>query len=185
VQSVLHRDHVTLRRHNLFPYILCPSFLLALGLVAVLNQPLTTGVAAALAAAGLSMVILCYLDGPAAYVRVTGTLVVVVNVFGIHRVPREMVDRVGGYENLGVDLYLRDGKKVPISAFEPSLNPWGRSRSTYVRLGRRLDRALGQVSAEGMGGAAYRWRPRYTSIIIASIAIIVLVIAYFWAPSNA
>jgi hypothetical protein len=170
---------VTLRRHNLFPYLLGPLFTAALAL-SLLVLPISVPLIFAVGAMAVSVLVLCYLDGPAAYVRVSGSGVVVANVFGVHRIPRAAIERVGGYANLGVDLFLVGGKEVPVTAFEPSLNPWGRSRGEYARLGRGLERALESVPPQG-ADIRYRWRPRYSSIVLSVAALGLLAVAYFWA----
>lgn len=170
---------VTLRRHNLLPYVVASLFTAALAL-SLPFLPISFPLILAGAAMAIGMLVLCYLDGPAAFIRVTACHVVVANVFGVHRVPRRSVERVGGYENLGVDLFLRDGRKVSVTAFEPSLSPWGRSRREYVRLGRRLERALESVPADEFDDRPYRWRPRYSSVLLTVGALALLAVAYFW-----
>jgi hypothetical protein len=180
LQTVLPGDRVTLRRHNLFPYVVGPLFTVALAL-SLLVLPISVPLVFAGATMAIAVLVMCYLDGPAAYVRVSGSGVVVANVFGVHWVPRASIDRVGGYENLGVDLFLIGGKQVSVTAFEPSFNPWGRSRREYVRLGRELERALESVPPQRADGRPYRWRPRYSSIVLTVGALALLAVAYFWA----
>jgi hypothetical protein len=179
VPEVTPPSVVTLRRHNLFPYLLGSLFTAALAL-SLLMLPISPPLIFAVGAIAVAVLILCYLDGPAAYVRVSGSNVVVANVFGVHSIPRAAVERIGGYANLGVDLFLVGGREVSVTAFEPSLNPWGRSRGEYARLGRGLERALESVPPHGTD-SGYRWRPRYSSIVLTAGALGLLAVARFWA----
>ena len=136
---------ITIRRHDPFLYTVVGAAVAGFALVTAALWPLTDGAMTVMSAAAVSVLALAYLDGPVAYVRVGGSLVTVANAFSIHHIPRIMIADVGGYEDLAVKLRLTDGRRVSITAYEPSLNRWGGTRRSYVKYGRQLERAMEAV----------------------------------------
>lgn len=185
MQELPTKARITIRRHDAFLYTVTIGAVVAFGAAIASMWPLSTGATSAGVAMILALLAFAYLDGPVAYVRVTRSRVTVANVFGVHHIPRHQVVGVGGYENLEVKLRLADDRRVPITAYEPSLNRWGGSRRSYVRHGRQLERAMEAVPMDHDNGGTYRWRPRYQSYLVSAAGIAVLAFAYFWGVPNA
>ena len=179
------RNQVTIRRHDAFLYSVAIGAVVVFGSAIAFMWPLSTGATSVMVAIVLAVLLFCYLDGPIAYVRVGGSLVTVANAFSIHHIPRIMIADVGGYEDLAVKLRLTDGRRVSITAYEPSLNRWGGTRRSYVKYGRQLERAMEAVPVAQDSGGTYRRRPRYQSYFVAAAGIAVMAFAYFWGVPNA
>jgi hypothetical protein len=84
----------------------------------------------------VAAVALLYLNGPAAYVRVSETHVVVANPIFRYVVPRSLVDGVQGRIKLNIQLRVNGHPPIPVSALMPGLA--GRHSMSTASFERRL-----------------------------------------------
>lgn len=158
---------IVLRRLDVAPFILFAIWLLGLAVVILLTWPQPTGGWLVLSAATYFVMATCYLSGPAPYVQVRSDCLTVANTFRRFEIPRHRIKKVGGYRDLGVAVYLDDGSKVDIGAFERAFGShW--SYGGYRRRGFALEKALEEVPPTP-SHADVRRRIRYFNVLVAVI----------------
>ncbi|MEW2445039.1 hypothetical protein [Micromonospora marina] len=116
-------------------------------------------------------VLLMYLAGPAAFVAVTRTHVVVGNPLVRYSVPRSLVDgvRIDGFS---IELQISGHSPVPIAALTPGAGPPNRwSRAARLR---RIATLLEYTPATLMAGTMVR-RYRYANLVLLAMDVLALV----------
>lgn len=164
--GVSRPEAVTIRRYD--PAPISVGILFAAGLAAIWFVGLAElpGLAGGSAVAGF--LILCYLMGPSAHVRVGASAVVVANTFVRTRIPREAIREVAGWDWEEVVIYLLDGRRIPVSALQSWLIT--RSPRGHRKRAKMLERALGAVPAVAAGGTLQR-RVRYANTLLALVGL--------------
>ncbi|MBU8856588.1 MULTISPECIES: hypothetical protein [unclassified Micromonospora] len=116
-------------------------------------------------------VLLVYLAGPAAFVAVTRTHVVVANPLVRYSVPRSLVDgvRIDGFS---IELQISGHSPVPIAALTPGAGPPNRW-SRVARL-RRIATLLEYTPATLMAGTMVR-RYRCVHLVLLAVDVLALV----------
>ncbi|MDG4803919.1 hypothetical protein [Micromonospora sp. WMMD980] len=130
-----------------------------------------------------TLVLLMYLAGPAAFVAVTRTHVVVGNPLVRYSVPRSLVDgvRIDGF---GIELQVSGHSPIPIAALTPAVGGHNRVRPGGYRT--RLDRIaalLEHTPATLVAGTMVR-RHRYVHLVLLTVDVLALVGMVFYISTD-
>lgn len=174
------------RRWDGFPVLFAGLLTVGLFLVSLANRPMSPGEIVILVCLETIGLATAYLMGPVAYVRSHAGSLLVGNELMRHLIPLRSIQRIGGYENLGVDVELDDGRKVPVRAFEPSISPLSRTPRGYMAKGRTLEQALEDLSPvqqSGSGVSRYARRVRVDSVVAIAVIVAAMIIAFKSIPT--
>ncbi|MEV0006492.1 hypothetical protein AB0H28_30040 [Micromonospora sp. NPDC050980] len=132
-----------------------------------------------------TMIVLFYLAGPAAYIAVTKTHVVVANPMVRYDVPRTIVDGVQGNSRLNIELRVLGHSPIDISALIPGVG--GGHRLTVAQYERRLRAILELMEETPMvattGPVVRKWRQGHVLLVVACLMGIIASIIYLAAGS--
>ncbi|MCW3818609.1 hypothetical protein ONA91_29640 [Micromonospora sp. DR5-3] len=121
-----------------------------------------------------TLVLLMYLAGPAAFVAVTRTHVVVGNPLVRYSVPRSLVDGVRGIDGLSIELRVAGHSPIPIAALIPGVG--GHNRLTpggYRRRFNEITALLDETPATLSAGTVVR-RYRYAHLFLLAVDVLAL-----------
>lgn len=121
-----------------------------------------------------TLVLLMYLAGPAAFVAVTRTHVVVGNPLVKYRVPRSLVDgvRIDGFD---IELQVSGHAPIPIAALTPGVGghnrvPTGGYQTRLNKIAALLDHTPATLVADTMAR-----RYRYVHLVLLAVDVLALV----------
>jgi hypothetical protein len=160
---------VVIRRYDPAPISVGVFF--AVGMVVIWAADLADLSEWAGMAAVLGFLVVCFLMGPAAYVKVDASEVVVANTLVCTRIPRDAIREVAGWDWLEVVVYTLDGRRIPVGALQSWLT--AKSARNYRRRARLLEQALEEVPAVAVGGVLRR-QVRYCNFLLALVALLAL-----------
>jgi hypothetical protein len=137
---------VTIRRMDALPFVL--TGILVVGSIAapLYNHDLPFEGTALFYSVALAIVVMAYVDGPAAYVAVRPGRVVVGNWLRRYTVPRARIADVGTLEYLNLYLVLDDGERIRLRVFDPAIVA---STSRRPRHGASRARAITEAVMKG------------------------------------
>ena len=131
-----------------------------------------------------TLVLLMYLAGPAAFVAVTRTHVVVANPLVKYSVPRSLVDGVGGIVRLSIELRVSGHSPVPIAALIPGVGgPHRLTLAGYRRRFNRIAALLDDTPATLMVGTVVR-RYRYVHLVLLAVDVLALVAMVLYVSTD-
>ncbi|MFE9689842.1 hypothetical protein [Micromonospora sp. NPDC005806] len=134
-------------------------------------------------------IVLFYLAGPAAYIAVTKTHVVVANPMVRYDVPRSLVDGVQGLPRLSIELRVLGHPTIDIRALIPGAG--GGHRLTAAGYERRLRSILWLMEDTPMvaiaGPVVRRWRQGHVLLLVACLVGVIASVVYLavGSPSRA
>ncbi|MCZ7439598.1 hypothetical protein O7598_24555 [Micromonospora sp. WMMC241] len=128
-------------------------------------------------------IVLFHLGGPAAYIAVTETHVVVANPMVRYDVPRSIIDGVQGHSRLNIELRVLEHSPIDVSALIPGVG--GGHRLTVAQYERRL-RAILELMEETpmvatIGPVVRRWRPGHVLLVVACLVGMIASVVYLSA----
>ncbi|WP_431931022.1 hypothetical protein [Micromonospora sp. RP3T] len=130
-------------------------------------------------------IVLFYLAGPAAYIAVTKTHVVVANPMVRYDVPRAIVDGVQGHSRINIELRVLGHSPISIRALIPGVG--GGHRLTVAQYERRLRAVLELMEETPMvattGPVVRKWRQGHVLLVVACLIGITASIVYLAAGS--
>lgn len=130
-----------------------------------------------------TLVLLMYLAGPAAFVAVTRTHVVVGNPLVRYSVPRSLVDgvRIDGFS---IELQVSRHSPIPIAALTPGVGGHNRVRpGGYQTRLNKIARLLDYTPATLMAGTMVR-RYRYVHLVLLAVDVLALVGMVFYISTD-
>ncbi|QGN50131.1 hypothetical protein ACN26Y_00360 [Micromonospora sp. WMMD558] len=128
---------------------------------------------------------LFYLAGPAAYIAVTKTHVVVANPMVRYDVPRSLVDGVQGHSRLNIELRVLGHSPIDMSALIPGVG--GGHTLSVAEYERRLRAILRLMEETPMvttaGSVARSWRPVHVALLVLCLACMIASVVYLGGGS--
>jgi hypothetical protein len=112
---------MTLRRLEWLPFFLAGVALIGYIGGMAYNWPVPLPAVILVGCGAVGAAISCYLDGPAVSFTVGPDRVVVRNTFLRYEVPRHQIDKLEELVGYSLKLRLRDGRRIPIRVWEPSM----------------------------------------------------------------
>jgi len=177
---------MTLRRMELFPFVLSGILVVGFAVALVVNWPVPPVLIGAVGCVFAGVVAYAYLDGPAVSLTVAPDLVVVTNTFVRYEVPRHLIRNVDELDRLALRLDLGN-RRIPVRVWEPALvPPTYRSRRAQAARTDAIHRLFDAVPAGAGGGAGTRTeavsrRMRASSVAIAAAPVTGLLVVFVLA----
>lgn len=133
-----------------------------------------------------SVAVIAYLGGPAAFVAVTQTHVVVGNPLVEYTVPRSLVDGVQGYARLNIELHVSGHAPIELRALIPGLAaPQSLSAARYEKRFRAILDLMNQTpAAPTTGTIERRYRLVHVLLLVTCVGTFVTALILVLAHPN-
>jgi hypothetical protein len=168
----VRRDTVVLTRLSPILAMFCGALAAAAGVVAIREWPMPTEASVPCADLTLGGLVLWYLGGPAASLRIDAHRVTVVNPFTVTRLPRYRVLHAEGFFLTGGWLLLDDGTRVPLGLLSSGLIQGG---GQTQRNAERVNAVLNQLAPGDVTGSiqVIRRRSSFALVVVAAAPAVV------------
>jgi membrane protein CcdC involved in cytochrome C biogenesis len=158
---------VKIRRMDALPFILIGILVVGSVGAPLYNHDLPVEGTALFYAVALAIAVMAYVDGPAAYLAVGPSHVVIGNWIWRYVVPRSRITDVGSLEYLNLYLLLDDGRKIRLRVFDPAVvASTSRSPRHGARRARAITEAITNSPIEEDGSQAVIRRLRWFNVVL-------------------